>query len=203
MLNDREIREHCTNRNLWFAGRALVSPFCEPVQDGVISYGLTSAGYDARLDDQVLVYKTTRFEPVDPKRFRDPEYRAQMFDEYRSKQLCDGTGDTNGKIILPGGTYALVQTVEEFCLPRWIKGRCVGKSTYARCGLIVNTTPLEQEWWGRLTVEVFASVPITLYVGEGICQIEFERTEGICEVSYADKRGKYQGQQHVTPPKVK
>lgn len=196
ILSDKAIREHCADPDLWFADRPLVSPFSESVQEG-ISYGLTSGGYDARLHNEVLVYKvgTTRIESVDPKQFRNLEYRARMFDEY--------VAEPGGKIILPGLTYALVQTFEEFSLPRWLKGRCVGKSTYARCGLIVNTTPLEQEWWGRLTVEVFASVPITLYVGEGICQIEFERTEGICEVSYADKRGKYQGQQHVTPPKVK
>jgi len=193
ILSDRSIREHCTNPDLWFDGRPLVSPFSESVQYG-ISYGLTSAGYDARLDDQVLVYRTTRWIPVDPKMFRDDEYRKQMFDEYKAE---------NGRIVLPGGTYALVQTVEELCLPRWLKGRCVGKSTYARCGLIVNTTPLEPEWYGKLTIEVFASVPVVLYVGEGICQMEFERTEGICEVSYADKHGKYQGQQSVTPPRIK
>lgn len=193
LLCDRVIREYCTDKQLWFAGRPLISPFVDGVQEG-ISYGLTSVGYDARLDDQVLVYKTTRHTPVDPKRFSDPTYRVQMFDEYVS---------TDGKIIIPGHTYALVQTVEEFCLPRRIKGRCVGKSTYARCGLIVNTTPLEPEWFGKLTVEVYASVPVVLYVGEGICQMEFERTEGHCQTSYADKKGKYQGQQNVTPPKVK
>ena len=192
MLSDREIREHCTNPLLWFDGRPLISSFIEGEQEG-ISYGLTSAGYDARLDDQVLVYKTTRFEPVDPKRFKEQEYRKQMFDEYRAD---------NKRVVLPGGTYALVQTLEEFCLPRWIKGRCVGKSTYARCGLIVNTTPLEPEWYGKLTIEVFASVPVVLYVGEGICQMEFERMQQ-CETSYADKRGKYQGQQNVTPPRIK
>lgn len=192
LLNDREIYEHCNNRSLWFDGKPLISPFTEMVQQG-ISYGLTSAGYDARLDSQVLVYKATRWEPVDPKQFKSDEYRRTMFDEYEAK---------DGKIILPGNTYSLVQTVEEFCLPRWIKGRCVGKSTYARCGLIVNTTPMEPEWYGNLTVEVYASVPVVLYVGEGICQMEFERVAP-CEVSYADKRGKYQGQRNVTPPRVK
>lgn len=195
LLNDIEIREHCTNRDLWFDGRPLVSPFSEGVDAG-ISYGLTSGGYDARLHNQVMVYKagTTRIETVDPKRFKDGTYRTRMFDEY--------TAGEDGTINLPGQTYALVQTYEVFCLPRWIKGRCVGKSTYARCGLIVNTTPMEQEWWGRLTVEVFACVPITLYVGEGICQMEFERLAP-CGRSYADKNGKYQGQQNVTPPRVK
>lgn len=195
LLCDDEIRDHCTKEELWFQGRPLVSPFSEGVDSG-ISYGLTSGGYDARLHNEVLVYKvgTTRLESVDPKRFRDPEYRSRMFDEY--------VAEPGGTIVLPGLTYALVQTMEEFCLPRWLKGRCVGKSTYARCGLIVNTTPMEQEWWGRLTVEVFASVPVTLYVGEGICQMEFERIKP-CQRSYADKQGKYQGQQTVTPPKVK
>lgn len=194
LLNDKAIREHCLDDQLWFAKRPLIAPFSEAVQSG-ISYGLTSTGYDARLDGQVLVYKTTRWQPVDPKRFRDGAtgYRAEMFDEYRAE---------GGRIVLPGGTYALVQTLEEFCLPRWIKGRCVGKSTYARCGLIVNTTPMEPEWYGRLTVEVYACVPIVLYVGEGICQMEFEKVVP-CEVSYADKHGKYQGQRDVTPPKVK
>jgi dCTP deaminase len=187
---------------MWFDNRPLISPFCESVQEG-ISYGLTSAGYDARLDDQVLVYKTTRWEPVDPKRFKDAEYRSQMFDEYKANYWQANLVGAPNRIILPGGTYALVQTMEEFCLPRHLKGRCVGKSTYARCGLIVNTTPLEPEWYGKLTIEVFASVPVVLYVGEGICQMEFERTEGACEVSYADKKGKYQGQQVVTPPRTK
>lgn len=193
ILSDRAIRDHCMDPDLWFAGRPLISPFKEGVQEG-ISYGLTSAGYDARLDSQVMVYKTTRMMPVDPKRFSDPEYREQMFDEYVS---------TDGKIVIPGGTYALVQTIEEFSLPRWLKGSCTGKSTYARCGLIVNTTPMEPEWYGKLTIEVFASVPVVLYVGEGICQMEFIRTEGLCETSYADKKGKYQNQQSVTPPMVK
>lgn len=192
LLVDHEIRQHCTDPTLWFAERPLISPFVESVQSG-ISYGLTSAGYDARLDKDVMVYKTTRWEPVDPKRFKDPDYRRMMFDEY--------SADEFNRITLPGGTYALVQTMEEFCLPRWIKGRCVGKSTYARCGLIVNTTPMEQEWWGKLTVEVFVSVPIVLYAGEGICQMEFERVPP-CQVSYADKAGKYQGQQSVTPPRT-
>lgn len=195
LLSDDEIYEHCTNPDLWFNNRPLVSPLSEGVDIG-ISYGLTSGGYDARLHNEVLVYKvgTTRMESVDPKRFRDPEYRSRMFDEY--------VAEPGGTIVLPSLTYALVQTFEEFCLPRWIKGRCVGKSTYARCGLIVNTTPMEQEWWGRLTVEVFACVPITLYIGEGICQMEFERLKP-CRRSYADKKGKYQGQQNVTPPKIK
>lgn len=193
LMNDKQIRQHCTDPELWFDGKPLVSPFHEGVQEG-ISYGLTSGGYDARLDRQVLVYKTTRWEPVDPKKFKDPEYRAAMFDEYEA--------DEDRRIILPGGTYALVQTFEAFSTPRWIKGRCVGKSTYARCGLIVNTTPLEQEWYGKLTVEVYACVPIVLYAGEGICQIEFEQLLP-CEKSYADKSGKYQGQQKPTPPIVK
>lgn len=192
ILSDKAIREHCSDPDLWFDRRPLISPFVEGVQEG-ISYGLTSAGYDARLDDQILVYKTTRHVSVDPKRFSDPTYRAQMFDEYKA---------TDGRIVIPGHTYALVQTIEEFCLPRWLKGRCVGKSTYARCGLIVNTTPIEPEWYGKLTVEVYASVPVVLYVGEGICQMEFERINQ-CETSYADKQGKYQGQKQVTPPRVK
>ena len=194
ILCDDEIYEHCINKDLWFNNRPLVSPLSKGIDEG-ISYGLTSAGYDARLHNEVLVYKvgSTRLESVDPKRFREPEYRSRMFDEY--------VAEPGGTIVLPGLTYALVQTFEEFSLPRWIKGRCVGKSTYARCGLIVNTTPLEQEWWGRLTIEVFACVPITLYVGEGICQLEFERLKP-CRRSYADKKGKYQGQKNVTPPKV-
>lgn len=193
ILNDREIEQHCTDSALWFNNKPLISPFSCGVDSGV-SYGLTSAGYDARLDGQVMVYKTTRWEPVDPKKFRSLEYRNSMFDSYNAS--------AEGTITLPGGTYALVQTLEEFSLPRWIKGRCVGKSTYARCGLIVNTTPLEPEWYGKLTVEVFASVPIVLYVFEGICQMEFERIEP-CERSYADKKGKYQGQKDVTPPRIK
>lgn len=195
LLNDKQIRQHCFNKRWSFNGEPLVKPFSEGVQDG-ISYGLTSCGYDARLHNQVLIYKvgTTRLESVDPMRFKEDGYKEQMFDSYTVKD--------NGTIVLPGRTYALVQTYEEFFLPRWIKGRCVGKSTYARCGLIVNTTPLEPEWWGRLTIEVFACVPITLYVGQGIAQMEFERIQP-CERSYADKQGKYQGQQNVTPPRIK
>lgn len=199
LLNDEEIRQHCQSPAFWFDGRPLVSPFSEGVDVG-ISYGLTSGGYDARLDKEVFVYKAgnTRIETVDPKRFKEEGYKERMFDHYFAKVDDKGFGT----IDLPGQTYALVQTLEEFCLPRWIKGRCVGKSTYARCGLIVNTTPMEQEWWGKLTVEVFACVPITLYVGEGICQMEFERLNP-CERSYADKKGKYQGQQTVTVPRMK
>lgn len=195
LLNDEEIEQHCTDPALWFDGKPLVSPFSEEVQIG-ISYGLTSAGYDARLHNQVLVYKVgaTRLESVDPILFKDEEYRKQMFDEY--------VAGPDNKIVIPGLRYALVQTFETFSLPRWISGHCVGKSTYARTGLIVNTTPMEPEWWGRLTVEVFASVPVTLHVGQGICQMRFERINP-CRRSYADKKGKYQGQQSVTPPRVK
>ena len=193
LLTDSDIRRHCTHSELWFAGRPLISPFSEPVAAGV-SYGLTSVGYDIRLDNRVMVFNSTRYEPIDPKLFKDEEYKRQLFDTY----------DAEKSIVLPGHSYALVQSLEYFSLPARIKGRCVGKSTYARCGVIVNTTPLEPEWHGRLTIEVSNSSPraVKLWVGEGIAQLEFELLEHRPERTYADKCGKYQGQTDVTPART-
>jgi dCTP deaminase len=184
ILCDHEIRTLCWNEP------ALITPFVDSYPPGAVSYGLTSAGYDLRLAPQVLVFKATRAEVVDPKRFKDAEYKKLVFDEYVADK----------EIVLPAHSYILVQSVEYIRMPRNLKGRCVGKSTYARCGVIVNTTPLEPGWEGTLTIEISNSnpSPVKLYVGEGIAQLEFDRIEEP-QVDYAAKGGKYQNQREVTP----
>ena len=140
---------------------------------GVISYGLTSYGYDVR---------------VDPKNF-DP------------KSFVDVVGDT---CIIPPNSFALAETIEYFEIPRDVLGVCLGKSTYARCGIIVNVTPLEPEWRGRVTIEISNTTPLPakIYAGEGIAQMLFLKGVGVCRVSYADKKGKYQDQKGLTLPFV-
>lgn len=194
ILNDKQIRRRCEDPGLWFNGRPLISPFREGKVEGCISYGLTSSGYDLALDGKVMAFKNTRGGVVDPKAFNDPTYRASVFDCFESYD----------SIVVPANGYILVQCVEYLSLPRDLKGHCIGKSTYARCGVIVNTTPLEPEWHGHLTIEISNSnpAPVKLYVGEGIAQLEFHLIDPP-ERSYADKGGKYQGQRDVTPPMIK
>jgi dCTP deaminase len=179
----------------------MIQPFSDSVSGGgVISYGLTSAGYDLRLGSEFLVFKNTSGECIDPKRFKDENYRNRMFDVFN----IGPEWNADGVVILPSGSYVLATSAEYLRIPRNLKARCVGKSTYARCGVIINTTPLEPEWEGYLTIEIgnVSPVPAKIYVGEGIAQIEFEILCGEPEVSYKDKGGKYQGQQSVTPAKV-
>lgn len=166
-----------------------ITPFApQQHRPGVISYGLTSYGYDVRVDRHFKVFTNIWGSIVDPKHF-DP------------KSFVDVEAD---ECIIPPNSFALAETVEHFEIPRDVLAICLGKSTYARCGIIVNVTPLEPEWRGRVTIEISNTTPLPakIYAGEGIAQILFVQGVGVCQTSYADKRGKYQGQTGLTLPIV-
>ena len=167
----------------------MIEPFNEKqVREGVISYGLSSYGYDARIADEFKIFTNINHTIVDPKDF-DP----RSFVDFRGAQC-----------IIPPNSFALARTVERFRIPRDVIVVCVGKSTYARCGIIVNVTPLEPEWEGIVTLEVSNTTPLParIYANEGIAQFLFFRGNELCETSYADKKGKYQSQQGLTLPRL-
>jgi dCTP deaminase len=174
----------------WQIKRAIkIEPFAEGLsRQGVISYGVSSYGYDVRVGRHFKVFTNARCAVVDPKNF-DPASFVDMEGDY-----C----------LIPPNSFALAETVEYLEIPRDVIAICVGKSTYARCGIIVNVTPLEPEWRGRVTIEISNTTPLPakIYAGEGIAQILFLRTEAACETSYADKQGKYQDQKGLTLPFV-
>ncbi len=167
----------------------MIRPFAESqVREGVISYGLSSYGYDLRVADEFKIFTNVNSTTVDPKRF-DP----RSFVEFKG-DVC----------IVPPNSFALARSVEYFKIPRDILTVCVGKSTYARCGIIVNVTPLEPEWEGFVTLEISNTTPLPakIYANEGLCQIVFFQADEMCEVSYKDKKGKYQAQQGIMLPKI-
>lgn len=166
-----------------------IEPFAESaLRPGVISYGVTSYGYDVRVGRNFKVFTNARCAVVDPKNF-DP------------KSFVDMEGDF---CLIPPNSFALAETIEYLEIPRDILAICVGKSTVARCGIIVNVTPLEPEWRGKITIEISNTTPLPakIYANEGIAQIVFLRAEAVCHTSYADKRGKYQDQKGLTLPTV-
>ena len=154
----------------------------------VISYGLSSYGYDLRVADEFKVFTNVYSAVVDPKAF-DP------------KSFVDFKGDV---CIIPPNSFALARTVEYFRIPRNVLTVCLGKSTYARCGIIVNVTPFEPEWEGYVTLEFSNTTPLPakIYANEGVAQVIFFESDEVCETSYRDRGGKYQGQQGVTLPKI-
>jgi dCTP deaminase len=167
----------------------MIEPFSEKqVREGVVSYGLSSYGYDVRIADEFKIFTNINSTIVDPKRF-DP----RSFVDFRG-EVC----------IIPPNSFALARTIEYFRIPRNVITVCVGKSTYARCGIIVNVTPFEPEWEGIVTLEVSNTTPLPakIYAGEGIAQVLFFESDEECETSYADKKGKYQAQQGLTLPKL-
>jgi len=167
----------------------MIEPFEDrQVRDGVISYGLSSYGYDIRVADEFKVFTNINSTVVDPKHFD-----ARSFVDVRA-DVC----------IIPPNSFALAKTVEYFRIPRDVLTVCVGKSTYARCGLIVNVTPFEPEWEGFVTLEISNTTPLPakVYANEGIAQVLFFQSDEPCEVSYADKKGKYQAQQGLTLPRL-
>ena len=174
----------------WMIERDVVIRPFEPQRSrpGIISYGVTSYGYDVRVDRHFKVFTNVWGSTVDPKHF-DP------------KSFVDVVADS---CIIPPNSFALAETVEYLEIPRNVLGICVGKSTYARCGIIVNVTPLEPEWRGRVTIEISNTTPLPakIYAGEGIAQFLFLKSEEVCRVSYADKKGKYQDQKGLTLPFV-
>jgi dCTP deaminase len=169
--------------------RRMIEPFTDTqVREGVISYGLSSYGYDVRIADEFKIFTNINHTIVDPKDF-DP------------RSFVDFKG---GQCIIPPNSFALARSVEYFRIPRDVLVVCVGKSSYARCGIIVNVTPLEPEWEGIVTLEVSNTTPLParIYAGEGIAQFLFFEGDEPCETSYADKKGKYQAQQGLTLPRL-
>ena len=167
----------------------MIEPFEEKqVRKGVISYGLSSYGYDIRVADEFKVFTNINNTVVDPKNFDDRSFVDMKTD------VC----------IIPPNSFALAKTVEYFRIPRDVLTVCVGKSTYARCGLIVNVTPFEPEWEGFVTLEISNTTPLPakVYANEGISQVLFFQSDEVCETSYADKKGKYQKQQGLTLPRL-
>jgi len=169
--------------------RSMIEPFVEKqTRQGVISYGLSSYGYDARVGRDFKIFTNVSSAVVDPKNFSSESFVDKETD------IC----------VVPPNSFALASTMEYFRIPRDTLVICLGKSTYARCGIIVNVTPLEPEWEGHVTIEISNTTPLParIYAGEGICQFLFFRSDQVCEVSYADRGGKYQKQRGVTLPRL-
>jgi dCTP deaminase len=167
----------------------MIEPFVEDqVRDGVISYGVSSYGYDIRVADEFKIFTNVYSAVVDPKHF-DP------------KSMVDFKGEV---CVIPPNSFALARTVEYFRIPRTVLTVCLGKSTYARCGIIVNVTPFEPEWEGFVTLEISNTTPLParIYANEGIAQVLFFEGDEPCRTSYADKKGKYQAQKTIALPRV-
>ncbi len=167
----------------------MIEPFVDAQKrEGVISYGLSSYGYDTRVGTDFNIFTNVNSTVVDPKNFDQNSFVD------RNTDVC----------IIPPNSFALARTIEYFRIPRDVLVICVGKSTYARCGIIVNVTPLEPEWEGHVTLEFSNTTPLPakIYANEGACQFLFLQGEQPCETSYRDKAGKYQGQRGVTLPKI-
>lgn len=183
ILCDREIKTLCERQP------PMIDPFVEAqVRGGAVSYGLSSYGYDIRVADEFQIFTNINSTVIDPKKF-DPG------------SMVTRTGDI---CLIPPNSFALARTVEYFRIPRDILCICLGKSTYARCGIIINVTPFEPEWEGYATLEISntAPLPAKIYAGEGIGQVIFLKTPSICETSYRDRGGKYQNQMGITLPHV-
>ena len=181
--SDKWIREMSLNEEM-------ISPFVDnQIRKGTISYGLSSYGYDIRVSDEYKVFTNVNNSVVDPKKFDE-------------KSFIDYKGDI---CIVPPNSFALARSIEYFKIPRNVLTVCLGKSTYARCGIIVNVTPFEPEWEGHVTLEISNTTPLPakIYSNEGLCQVLFFESDEICEKSYKDKKGKYQSQTGITLPKMK
>jgi len=167
----------------------MINPFSEKlVRQGVVSYGLSSYGYDLRVADEFKIFTNVNSTIVDPKKFDERSFVTVTSD------CC----------IVPPNSFALARSVEYFKIPRSVLTLCVGKSTYARCGIIVNVTPFEPEWEGFVTLEISNTTPLPakIYANEGLCQILFFESDETCETSYKDRSGKYQAQTGIVLPKV-
>ncbi len=167
----------------------MISPFTdEQIKSGTISYGVSSYGYDIRVADEYKIFTNVNNSIIDPKNFD-----ANSFVDFKG-DVC----------IVPPNSFALARSVEYFKIPRKILTICVGKSTYARCGIIVNVTPFEPEWEGYVTLEISNTTPLPakIYSNEGLCQVLFFESDEDCEISYKDKSGKYLKQVGITLPKI-
>jgi dCTP deaminase len=181
ILSDKWIREQAKN--------GMIEPFVESQKrDGIISYGLSSYGYDARCSPEFKIFTNVNNAIVDPKNFSPSSFVD------RETDVC----------IIPPNSFVLARTVEYFRIPRDVLVICLGKSTYARCGIIVNVTPIEPEWEGHVTLEFSNTTPLPakIYANEGVCQFLFFKGDQPCEVSYRDRAGKYMNQTGVTLPKI-
>ncbi len=179
---DSWIRERCKKDNM-------IEPYCESqVGKNVVSFGISSYGYDIRVSNEFKIFTNLNTTVVDPKDFDD-------------RNVVDFTGDV---AIIPPNSFALARTIEYFRIPRNVLAICLGKSTYARCGIIVNVTPFEPEFEGHITIEISNTTPLPakIYANEGIAQVLFLEGDEPCEVSYKDKKGKYQSQQGITLPRI-
>ena len=169
--------------------RRMIEPFSEEqIADGVISYGLSSYGYDLRVSDEFKIFTNVNSAIIDPKAFDERSFVSVQAES----------------VIVPPNSFALSRSVEYFRIPRDVLTICVGKSTYARCGILVNVTPLEPEWEGHVTLEISNTTPLParIYANEGLCQVLFFRSDRPCQVSYADRNGKYQRQRGIVLPKL-
>jgi dCTP deaminase len=198
-LNDKSLNDSIFRRSFmlksdrWIRKMSqehdMINPFSEKqVREGVISYGLSSYGYDLRVADEFKIFTNVNSSIVDPKHFDERSFVTVQTD------IC----------IVPPNSFALARSVEYFRIPRSVLTICVGKSTYARCGIIVNVTPFEPEWEGFVTLEISNTTPLParIYANEGLCQILFFESDEICETSYADRKGKYQAQKGIVLPKL-
>ncbi|HHF52956.1 MAG TPA: dCTP deaminase [candidate division WOR-3 bacterium] len=182
LKNDKWIKEMAEKYKM-------IEPFVPNlVRNNNISYGLSSYGYDIRIADEFKIFTDVFQAVVDPKNFN-----PKSFVDFKGKEC-----------IIPPNSFCLARSVEYFRIPRGVMGICLGKSTYARCGIVVNITPLEPEWEGHLTIEISNTTPLPakIYANEGIAQLIFIEADEKCAVSYKDRKGKYQGQKGVTPPKL-
>jgi dCTP deaminase len=171
------------------AEHRMIEPFVDgQVRENVISYGLSSYGYDIRVTDEFKIFTNVHSAIVDPKGFN-----ADSFIDYKG-DIC----------VIPPNSFVLARTIEYFRIPRNVITICLGKSTYARCGLIVNVTPFEPEWEGYVTLEISNTTPLParVYANEGIAQVVFLEADEVCEVSYADRKGKYQKQEAIVLPRI-
>ena len=183
IMPDHWIREQSLNHGM-------IEPFVEKqTAEGKISYGLSSYGYDSRCSDEFKIFTNVDNAIVDPKAFSEKSFVDRQTD------IC----------IIPPNSFVLTRSVEYFRIPKDVLVVCLGKSTYARCGLIVNVTPLEPGWEGHVTLEISNTTPLPakVYANEGVAQFLFFKGSSECEVSYADRAGKYMGQQGVTLPRIK
>tara|TARA_B110000116_G_scaffold211427_1_gene187276 strand:- start:1786 stop:2340 length:555 start_codon:yes stop_codon:yes gene_type:complete len=182
VLSDKSIRKLVLEEGM-------ISPFEDKqVRDGKISYGLSSFGYDARVSEEFKIFTNVNSEIIDPKNFKATNFVT------KNVPIC----------VIPPNSFVLARTIERFKIPKDILVICLGKSTYARCGIIVNVTPLEPGWEGYVTLEFSNTTPLPakIYANEGVAQFIFLKGNEIPEVSYADRNGKYMGQTGVTLPKV-
>lgn len=181
--------------DLWIkemSKKGMIEPFCEKqVGQNIVSYGLSSYGYDIRVGSEFMIFTNIGATLVDPK----------SFDE---RNVVEVDASEKGYCLVPPNSFALARTIEYFRMPRNVLAICLGKSTYARCGIIVNVTPFEPEFEGHITIEISNTTPLPakIYANEGIAQVLFLEGDSPCEISYKDKKGKYQGQKGITLPKV-